>query len=55
MNSTIISRPGSIMPASSSPTEICASAAYITAMTEGGIIVPSEPPAQMVLAIRLFL
>ncbi len=39
------------MPASSLPTDICASDAYMTAITDGGIIVPSEPPAQIVPAI----
>ena len=43
--------PGRIIPASSLPTEIPASEAYMTAITEGGIIVPSEPPAQIVPAI----
>ena len=41
------------MPARSSPTDIWARDAYMTAMTEGGIIVPREPPAQIVPAIRL--
>ncbi|MCY1561708.1 hypothetical protein D9M68_990070 [compost metagenome] len=50
-NSPTMIRPGNSMAANSSPTETCASEAYTTATTDGGIIVPSEPPAQMVPAI----
>ena len=41
-------RPGKIMPYRRSPTETSASGPITTATTEGGMIVPSEPPAQMV-------
>src|SRR5918995_1538587 len=41
-------RPGKIMPTSRSPTETSATGPSTTTTTEGGMMVPSEPPAQMV-------
>ena len=41
-------KPGKIMPTSKSPTDTSATGPSTTTTTEGGMIVPSEPPAQMV-------
>src|SRR5688500_19043124 len=41
-------KPGKIMPTSRSPTDTSATGPSTTTTTEGGMMVPSEPPAQIV-------
>ena len=43
------------MPTRTSPTDVLDTGPMTTAGTEGGMIVPSEPPAQMVPQIRPLL
>ena len=43
------------MPYIRSPTDRLASGPITTTTTDGGMMVPSEPPAQMVPLIRLLL
>ena len=47
-----MSRPGKNMPTKRSPTETSATGPMTTTTTDGGMMVPSEPPAQMVPEIR---
>jgi len=48
-------RPGKIMPTNRSPTETLATGPRTTTTTEGGMMVPREPPAQMVPEINPLL
>src|SRR5688572_28183584 len=41
-------KPGKIIPTSRSPTDTSATGPSTTTTTEGGMMVPSEPPAQIV-------
>ncbi len=41
-------KPGNMIPAKRSPTETSATGARMMTSTEGGMIVPSDPPAQIV-------
>ena len=46
-------KPGMNMPSRMLPTEALATGPMTTASTEGGMMVPSEPPAQIVPQMRL--
>ena len=47
--------PGNTIPYIRSPTDRSASGPITTTTTEGGMMVPSEPPAQMVPLISALL
>src|SRR5690606_30530421 len=50
-----MSRPGNTMPYIRSPTDRSASGPMTITTTDGGMMVPSEPPAQMVPLMRPLL
>ena len=48
MKSPASRRPGNSMPMNRAPTSTSATGPRMTTITDGGMTVPSEPPAQMV-------
>ena len=46
-------KPGMNMPSRMLPTDVLPTGPITTASTDGGMMVPSEPPAQIVPQIRL--